>query len=68
MKWELGTPSSKTLATAFNGEHDVLSRKLSTLQIDEEEHLTLIDFPQMVSVGHGNARELFYRDVECVIR
>lgn len=38
------------------------------MQIDDEENLTLIDFPQMVSVGHGNARELFYRDVECVIR
>jgi len=38
------------------------------LLIDSNEHLTLIDFPQMVSVGHGNARELFYRDVECIIR
>lgn len=37
-------------------------------QINEEEELTLIDFPQMVSVGHGNARELFHRDVECIIR
>ena len=38
------------------------------MQVDEDEKLTLIDFPQMVSVGHGNARELFYRDVECIIR
>ena len=37
-------------------------------QINEDEELTLIDFPQMVSVGHGNARELFHRDVECIIR
>ena len=63
MKCELST-----LATPFYVEHGVLSRNLSALQINEEEHLTLIDFPQMVSVGHGNARELFYRDVECVIR
>jgi hypothetical protein len=30
--------------------------------------VTLIDFPQMVSVGHANARELFQRDVECIMR
>lgn len=33
-----------------------------------DEALTMIDFPQMVSVGHANARELFERDVECIIR
>ncbi|KAF8073207.1 rio2 [Scenedesmus sp. PABB004] len=38
------------------------------LLIDGEEALTLIDFPQMVSVGHANARELFERDVDCVLR
>lgn len=38
------------------------------LQIDEQEELTLIDFPQMVSVSHPNAQELFERDVECIIR
>ena len=38
------------------------------LQIDKEDQLTLIDFPQMVSIGHKNANELFERDVECVIR
>jgi RIO kinase 2 len=38
------------------------------VQIDEEENVTLIDFPQMVSVSHANARDLFERDVECVIR
>ncbi|WIA29736.1 hypothetical protein OEZ86_012214 [Tetradesmus obliquus] len=38
------------------------------LLIDEEETLTLIDFPQMVSVSHPNAEELFDRDVECIIR
>jgi RIO kinase 2 len=30
--------------------------------------VTIIDFPQMVSVGHANARELFQRDVECIVR
>ncbi|PSC74501.1 Serine threonine-kinase rio2 [Micractinium conductrix] len=38
------------------------------LLINEREELTLIDFPQMVSVGHANAEELFERDVECIIR
>lgn len=38
------------------------------LLIDDDEQLTLIDFPQMVSVSHANARELFERDVECIVR
>ncbi|KAL4450558.1 hypothetical protein ABPG77_000914 [Micractinium sp. CCAP 211/92] len=38
------------------------------LLINEKEELTLIDFPQMVSVSHPNAQELFERDVECIIR
>ena len=37
-------------------------------QINDREELTLIDFPQMVSVGHPNAQELFDRDVDCIIR
>lgn len=35
---------------------------------EESEEVTLIDFPQMVSVSHPNAEMLFNRDVECVIR
>ncbi|GLC33815.1 hypothetical protein PLESTM_000122500 [Pleodorina starrii] len=38
------------------------------LLISEEEELTLIDFPQMVSITHANAEELFSRDVECIVR
>ncbi|KAI7845570.1 hypothetical protein COHA_000859 [Chlorella ohadii] len=38
------------------------------LLVNEEEEVTLIDFPQMVSVSHPNAQELFERDVECIIR
>lgn len=30
--------------------------------------VTIIDFPQMVSVSHANAQELFDRDVECIVR
>lgn len=30
--------------------------------------ITIIDFPQMVSVSHANAQEMFDRDVECIVR
>lgn len=36
--------------------------------VDDRDKVTMIDFPQMVSVSHLNARELFVRDVECVVR
>eukprot|EP00308_Calcidiscus_leptoporus_P024341 CAMPEP_0119398156 /NCGR_PEP_ID=MMETSP1334-20130426/140701_1 /TAXON_ID=127549 /ORGANISM="Calcidiscus leptoporus, Strain RCC1130" /LENGTH=585 /DNA_ID=CAMNT_0007422013 /DNA_START=182 /DNA_END=1939 /DNA_ORIENTATION=+ len=36
------------------------------LLVDDEEHVTLIDFPQMVSTSHPNAEYYFDRDVECV--
>ena len=37
------------------------------LLIDAEERITLIDFPQMVSTSHPDAREFFERDVGCVV-
>jgi len=36
------------------------------LMISEEEVITMIDFPQMVSTDHLNAQEYFDRDVVCV--
>ena len=36
--------------------------------MNDDDELTLIDFPQMVSTSHANAQELFDRDVECVLR
>jgi hypothetical protein len=36
--------------------------------VDDEERVTLIDFPQMVSTRHANAAELFARDAECIGR
>ncbi len=36
------------------------------LLVDEEERVTLIDFPQMVSTSHINADYYFDRDVACV--
>ena len=36
------------------------------LMIDDEEVVTMIDFPQMVSTSHPNAEYYFHRDVQCV--
>lgn len=36
------------------------------LLIDEDENVTMIDFPQMISIDHPNAEEYFNRDVEGV--
>ena len=36
------------------------------LMIDDEENITLIDFPQMVSTTHENADFYFDRDVQCI--
>ena len=36
------------------------------LMIDDDEKITMIDFPQMVSTSHPNGRFYFERDVRCV--
>jgi len=36
------------------------------LMISEEEVVTIIDFPQMVSTTHLNAQYYFARDVKCI--
>ncbi|EWM22057.1 rio kinase [Nannochloropsis gaditana] len=38
------------------------------LMVDEAGAVTLIDFPQMISTSHANAREMFERDVQCVVK
>ncbi|KAL9255633.1 Serine/threonine-protein kinase rio2-like protein [Drosera capensis] len=38
------------------------------IMIDDDEKVTMIDFPQMVSVNHKNAQAYFDRDVECIFR
>mmetsp|Transcript_39235 Transcript_39235/g.100242 ORF Transcript_39235/g.100242 Transcript_39235/m.100242 type:complete len:466 (-) Transcript_39235:150-1547(-) len=38
------------------------------LMIDDDEHVTLIDFPQMVSTSHANAKEYFLRDVDGIVK
>jgi len=36
------------------------------LMIDDEEVITLIDFPQMISINHPDAVFFFDRDIECI--
>ncbi|XP_053336497.1 serine/threonine-protein kinase RIO2 [Clarias gariepinus] len=36
------------------------------LMLDDNDHVTMIDFPQMVSTSHPNAEWYFDRDVKCV--
>lgn len=50
------------------GSYDWHLSTACTLQVNDDDELTLIDFPQMVSTSHANAQELFDRDVECVLR
>ncbi|XP_022152790.1 serine/threonine-protein kinase rio2 isoform X2 [Momordica charantia] len=38
------------------------------IMIDNDEKVTMIDFPQMVSVSHRNAQMYFDRDVECIFK
>ncbi|SOV74213.1 serine/threonine protein kinase RIO2 [Plasmodium sp. gorilla clade G3] len=35
--------------------------------IDDDENVTIIDFPQIVSLRHVNAKMYFERDIKCVI-
>ncbi|CAL8248271.1 unnamed protein product [Merluccius merluccius] len=36
------------------------------LMLDDSDHVTMIDFPQMVSTSHANAEWYFDRDVKCI--
>jgi RIO kinase 2 len=36
------------------------------IMVNEDEDITIIDFPQMVSTRHPNAEELFVRDLKCL--
>ncbi|XP_021715452.1 serine/threonine-protein kinase rio2-like [Chenopodium quinoa] len=38
------------------------------IMIDDDEKVTMIDFPQMVSISHRNAQMYFDRDVECIFK
>ena len=36
--------------------------------VNDDQQITVIDFPQMVSTSHPNAEELFVRDLKCLHR
>ncbi|NWR64456.1 RIOK2 kinase, partial [Bucorvus abyssinicus] len=36
------------------------------LLLDNDDHVTMIDFPQMISTSHANAEWYFDRDVNCI--
>ncbi|NXR04554.1 RIOK2 kinase, partial [Sagittarius serpentarius] len=36
------------------------------LILDNDDHVTMIDFPQMISTSHANAEWYFERDVNCI--
>ncbi|XP_075474366.1 serine/threonine-protein kinase rio2 isoform X1 [Primulina tabacum] len=38
------------------------------IMVDDDEKVTMIDFPQMVSVSHRNAEMYFDRDIECIFK
>ncbi|KAI4352696.1 hypothetical protein L6164_006920 [Bauhinia variegata] len=38
------------------------------VMINDDEKVTVIDFPQMVSVSHHNAQMYFDRDIECIFK
>merc|ERR1711988_1308945 len=62
----------------FNKCIEILSRMASiglihcdynefNLMLCKEESIVMIDFPQMISITHPNAKSLFIRDVECIL-
>ncbi|CAG5117296.1 unnamed protein product [Candidula unifasciata] len=36
------------------------------LMVDSKDHITMFDFPQMISTSHPNAEMYFDRDVQCI--
>jgi len=52
-----------------DGENDLAPQPLEFLENGEPKPVvTLIDFPQMVSTRHPNARELYERDTACLLK
>ena len=50
------------------GEHGLIHGDFNefNLMVSEEEDVTIIDFPQMVSTSHPQAADYFDRDVKCL--
>ncbi|ONK73582.1 uncharacterized protein A4U43_C04F33140 [Asparagus officinalis] len=71
---ELGNPD-EVFDTIINlvvrlAEHGLIHCDFNefNIMIDDEEKVTMIDFPQMVSVSHRNAKMYFDRDVDCIFK
>ena len=52
------------------GHHGLIHGDLNefNIMVNDRGNVTLIDFPQMVSMNHPNARMYFARDVSCIRR
>ena len=69
---ELGAPQ-KVYEQCLNhiinlAEHGLVHGDFNefNLMINDDEEVTIIDFPQMTSTQHPNAQYYFARDVKCV--
>ncbi|CDF38023.1 unnamed protein product [Chondrus crispus] len=71
---ELGDPvaiANKLLKFAVRlAQHGLVHCDLNefNIMIDDDENITVIDFPQMVSTCHVDAEELFDRDINGILR
>lgn len=60
--------------TTYDGTGEIVTeqapkpKELLENGVDAKPIVTLIDFPQMISVRHPNAQELWERDIECLKR
>lgn len=71
-----GVPLGASQRTTMDGTGEVVTEEPETMKpdaylpngIDPKPVVTLIDFPQMISVRHPNAQELWMRDMECLKR
>jgi RIO kinase 2 len=74
-KGDLTVPyGTKTSHQMMDGTGEIIteeptkSKQMLENGVDARPIVTLIDFPQMVSVRHPNAEELWNRDIECLKR
>ena len=56
------------MCASFTRAHVARARAVNLLVNGETGFITVIDFPQMVSVDHPNARDYFERDVNGLVK
>jgi RIO kinase 2 len=67
--WDKLHDAEKNLTGDANSVEESIPEPLELLENGEPKPVvTLIDFPQMVSTQHPNAKELYDRDLECLRR